>query len=153
MAFASALSAAGSLISGFGEKQSANYGAAVARRNAGIARKNAELVTDNAQVEAMNSDLELADLLGQQTAAFGASGLFGKTQALVQNRTKEVGRQDARNIIREGNQQAMNYKQQQSDFLSQSKMLKRQGKFAALTGVLNAGGSLMGDSKITKGGW
>lgn len=153
MSFATALTAGSSLLGGFSEFQSNQYQARVARRNAEIALFNANLATDAAQENAMQSDIQLKDILGQQSATQGASGLSGRTQELVRESTRRVGRQDALNIAKEGESTARNYLQEQANFLGEEKSLKNKAKMALIGGAAGAassyyqgGGSLLGDA-------
>lgn len=156
MALTAAITAASSLIGGIAGKQQADYKAAVARNNAIIAERNAQVTSEAASQDAMYSDIQLADLLGTQSAIQGASGLSGRTMNLVRKSTRETGRIDALNIVKSGETEGRNFLQQAADFKGEAKMAKREGKFALVSGLLGAAGSLAGDAMATRspiGNW
>lgn len=82
----------------------ANYQAKVARNNAAIARANAQAESVASQIEQQRSDVEYAQLRGEQFAAQGASGLdiLGASQIATRGTTELTRVMAAEDIRRTG---------------------------------------------------
>lgn len=139
---ATVASVAGSLVSGAASASSASYQARIAEMNSQIAAQNAERERERAALEAQKSDMEAKQLLGDQKALQGASGISmdSRSQMLTRKGSQRVARLDALNIAVEGEGNARNLENQSEMYKASAKMYKNQSKFAMFGGVLDAVG-------------
>lgn len=138
--------AVGALMEASAQKKAANYQAAVAENNAKIAAENANRASQTAQEQQIQSDNEIAAFIGQQEANQSASGLSttGRSQLLTRKSAARIGRQDAANIIAQGNQESRNFHQQGADFRNEAVQSRMAGKAAMTRGIFGAATSLIG---------
>lgn len=149
-----ALQVGGAVVSGITAVQAGNYQAAVARNNAIVAEENAARASEAAQRNQQQSDLELAAFVGQQEALQSASGLNsqGRSQVLTRRRTRNIGRQDALNIIEGGQAEVRNFQQQAANFRGEAREARRSGWMNALSAGIGGMQSLVGGSSPTRSG-
>lgn len=104
----------------------ANYQARVAKNNARIAAENAARTSDAMQEEQKRSDMEYAQLIGEQTAAQSASGLdiLGRTQQLTRLSSEGVRRAAGLDIYDEGTAKARNFLQESANLKGDAKQLR-----------------------------
>lgn len=148
MAFAGPLIAiASTAVSTFGAISNANYQAQVARNNYNTALRNAVAKSTAAQEEQRRSDIQYAQLAGQQESTQAASGLdiLGASQ-LRTRATTEVTRSQAAQDIRRNAESA-----QAADLADamnahiQGKAAGTQATLAAISGALQLGDIATGD--------
>lgn len=151
---AAALAAGAALVKGASDFTAGQYQSKVADMNAKVAAENARRALARSDVEAVENDRQTADLLGEQEALQGASGLSltGKSFAANRVRTKVLGRRDTLNIKQEGAIENFNYRVQRQNFRAESKSANITSYLDLAGSVLSAGSSILGASKPTAGG-
>lgn len=148
---AAALAAGATLVKGVGDFTAGQYQSKVASMNADVAKQNAKRALQRSDVEAVENDRLTAELLGEQEAVQGASGLSltGRSFAANRMRTRILGRRDTLNIRQGGEVEAYNYKVQRSNFKAQAKSAKI-GSYFDLAGSVLSAGSILGNAKPTR---
>jgi hypothetical protein len=147
---AAALAAGATLVKGVGDFSSGMYQSKVAEMNSKVAQDNARRALQRSDVEAVENDRLTAEMLGEQEAAQGASGLSltGKSFAANRARTRILGRRDTLNIRQAGQIENYNYKVQRQNFRAESKSAKTSAYLGLAGSVLEAG-SIVGNAKAT----
>lgn len=138
---------AGAALQTFGDFRSDMYQAAVLKNNSRIAERNADIASTAAQLEQQRSDLEYGQLIGQQLAAQGASGLdiMGRTQRKTRETASAVGREAAMDIRQKGAQESQNYLQEAANLRGAAREQKVQG-------YINLAGNLLNTASAGAGG-
>lgn len=146
------LGAGSAAVAGISSLQNGNYQAAVARNNAMIAERNAASASEASQKEAARSDKEYAALLGEETAAQGASGLdlLGRTQVMTREAQARVGADQAVDIRDRGLNESRKFLQDAADFRAAGKQAKTQGIIGAVGAGLQAGQAIADHFGSTK---
>lgn len=136
-----ALAVAGSVLSGVSAIQQGNYQNAVAQMNAQMAEKYAAAESEAAQREAMRSDIEYAQLSGEQFAAQAASGLdvLGRTQLATRRMTQRVAGEARTDIRQRGTYESMKRNQEAANFRAEGSAAKKQGLVSGIGSFLQAG--------------
>jgi hypothetical protein len=144
-AVAAGISAVSSLVGGIGAFMGFQQQAQVANFNKQIALDNASRAEKRAQIEQQEQDMATLDLLGQQEAIQGASGLAigGGSQVATRRAARQLGRLDALNIRQAGAIESYNYKTQAVNFGAQASAAKLSGATSLIGGFLGAGSSLV----------
>jgi hypothetical protein len=147
--------AGGKVIEGIQGYNQGQYTAAVAKQNAAQATMNADRAVQKGQLDAYDADMQLKQIIGQQTAAQSASGIAvgSGSSAAVQQSQQMIGAADRTRIVDNAGVTAYNYRVQANDLLSEAKMAKQQANNALMAGFINAGTSLMGASSSTGPKW
>lgn len=140
-----AIGAASSLIGGVTSYMGFQRQRQIARFNQQIAQDNARRAEHRAAVEQQEQDMVTLDLLGQQEAVQGASGLAigGGSQVATRRAARQLGRLDALNIRQAGAIESYNYKTQAVNFGAQADQARLSGFGALVGGFLGAGESLI----------
>jgi hypothetical protein len=146
MVIGSVMSAGTSIMGGFQQKDQAQYQAAVARNNAEIARRNAVYAEQVGVRREQEEIFKVRDLVGQQKAAQGASGLAVGvgSGADVIGSTSGLGLLSIGNVRDAGVREAYGYRVQETNFNNEASLLKTQGKNAVTSGFIGAASSLIG---------
>lgn len=142
---AAAMTAATAGIGALTSVQQGRYQAAVGRNNARIAEENAARIAEASQKEGMRSDIDYRQLLAEQLAAQGASGLdiLGRSQRAARELTYRTGRDAAKDIREEGTAGARRSLQEAANFRAEARQAKLQGYLSA-AGQLAQGVSEVG---------
>lgn len=137
---------ASSVLEGIAGYSQAQYQAEIAKQNAEIARQNAVRAFETGQIDAMDNDLETAGVIGEQTAAQGASGLTlsGRSQVLTRQSALKLGRLDSLRIIANADKERYNFQTQAANFDMEAAAAKTSGKFALAGGALGAASAFAG---------
>lgn len=147
---AAAMAAASSLLVGVSDFSAGQYQAAIAKRNAEISTTNAGKASDAAQLNAQENDREAANLLGQQLATQGESGLGGRSQYYLRRATEDTYRRERENTTLEGVNQSRGYLQESANYRAAASQARTQAWFSLAKGALNAGQSYVGGSTALK---
>lgn len=140
---------AGSIIGAASEQEAAQQAAATAARNKEIAEENAQRVLILSQEEQIDQDVETAQLLGEQEAVQGASGLRldSKSFMLTRSTARELGRIDALNIREAAKIRAEAYRTEGDAYAADAAAARRAGNNAMLQGFLGAGASIVSGAR------
>jgi hypothetical protein len=147
------LTGATALIGGVQGFTAGGYQSAVAKNNARIAETNAVRAFEDSQTEKMDNDFDIANILGEQTAAQGASGLAlsSRSAAAVRDTTRKTGQIEGGRIIAEGLSKAHNFRQQAADFKAEGKAAKVKGYFDLAGGIVGAAAAVAGGKSAYQG--
>lgn len=127
----------------------ARYRSQVATNNATIAEANRVRTMEETGINAQEQDMAARADIGAMLAQQGASGLsmgIG-SMALRRKSAGELAAKDRSRVVYTGQTEANQFEQQAQDFREESRMAKREGKFAVLEGGLNIGSSLIGGAE------
>lgn len=151
MALMAAVGAASGLLSAVTGFAQANYQSQVVDMNADIAKDNARRARERASIQQETNDRQTAALIGEQTALQGAGGLSisGRSAMLTRKSARMLGRLDALNIQQGGAIESYNYLTQSANFKAQAGADRMSGFSSLVGGFLQAGSSLIGQSKST----
>jgi hypothetical protein len=140
--------AAATAYGAYSQYKQGQYQSAVARNNQSIAEQNANLITQQGAVAEQTQRQKTAQLIGMERANEGASGvsLDSGSPLRLQSDTATLGEVDALTIRNNAAIAAWGARSQASSFGSQAKA-------DALTGELNAGGSLLSGAAATGSAW
>lgn len=147
-ALATDLNMAGDLLSGAGTYQLGMYQAQVAQNNSTIAGYNVNAALAAGGVAEETSKIKTGQLIGEQKAGQGASGLdvnIGSTKA-VRDSTQNIGDFDAAVIRYNAARQAYSYGIDQSNYKSQAGLYRDAAWNGLAKGVLDAGTSYLSGS-------
>lgn len=110
------------------QKTAANYNAQVQANNAMVASQQRSVTIQNGQAQAANSEMQQAQLLGKQRAAFAANGmdLHSGSAVDVLTSTKVLGNQDVATIQTNAARQAWGYAVEGNNYTAQSNLDKWQ---------------------------
>lgn len=131
--------AAGAAMSAYGSLQQGKAQAAAANYEAQVAQNNARLALENGAVQEQAQRQQMQGLIGQQRAAYAASGVAldsGSALGVIEG-TARQGELDALTIRADARQQAQNFR-------SQATMGRFSARNAKTSGMLGAVGSLLG---------
>lgn len=150
MAFLSAIGAIASGVIGFAQ---ASYQAKVADMNAQIARDNAGRAIQKSQIDQQSQDAQTAAMLGTQEALQAGSGisLNSETSRRIRRSSAVLGRLDALNVRQAGEIEKYNYLTQAANAEAEARMAQLGGVGSLLSGFINAGSSLVGNTSIIGG--
>jgi len=149
---ATAIGLASTAFSGFTAYQNAQYQAAVARNNQIQAVRNAGAESDAAQQEQLRSDLEYAQLRGEQLSTQAVSGLDLLSRSQIQTRqlTERTRERAATDIRTEGATRAQGRLTEAANFGAQRQAAKMEGYDAIGGTLLSMGRTTLGDTKLKK---
>lgn len=135
----------GSLVEGFAGGRAADFQAQIAKNNAQIARMNAAQVTDVGNAQALNSMLRTRAVVGQTKAAQAASGIDVNSGSAVDVQASErmLGMLDALTIRSNAARAAYGYQAEAGNFTAQAEMMRRKGKMARISGLMDASGTIL----------
>lgn len=141
---ATSLAVGSAALTGLAGLQSGLYQSEVAKQNARTAQENAERASLAGQREEIRAARETSQLLGQQEAIQGASGLdiLGRSAVLTRRAAQRVGREEALDIREAGQGEARGFLQQAANFRGEAKQATAQGIFSAAEGALSAASAL-----------
>ena len=155
MIASTAISAAGSVVSGIGASQQANYSAQVNDQNAKLANEQAKDSLANTNLEAQRRYRQQAQTQGRQQAAMAANGVdlnFG-SPVNVQQDSAMIGGEDIGQIYKSGFQQTRGHDIQAWNYASQAAADRARAKGAMLQGVMGGLSSVLGGaSQLNKDG-
>jgi hypothetical protein len=142
------LAAVGAIASGVIGMAQASYQGQVAKMNASIAKDNAKRVMQRSQVQEQDQGNLTAAMLGTQEAAQSASGLDlnSTTSRRIRKASAILGRKDVLNVRQDAEIEKYNYLTQAANFEGDAKSSQIGGIGSLLSGFINAGGSLVGQS-------
>jgi hypothetical protein len=140
------LGAAGALYSGFSAKQAADYQAKVAMNNAKAAEDMRRTEIQRGLQEAQEQDMANAEKQGQTRAAMAASGfdINTGTQREIGVSQTVLGRTDSLRRAYSGELAGWKLRNQADSFRSEAEIAKYKGDSAMTSGMIGAGGSLIG---------
>jgi hypothetical protein len=146
MMAAAGLSAVGSLVSGIGGMESADYQAQVARNNALIAEQNATRAVQSGDVQATNQGLRSRAQLGTIKASQAGNNIDVNSGSAVdvQSSARQLGMLDALTIRNNAANQAYGYKVQAVSDKAQAQLDQMQGQTALESSLLGGASSLAG---------
>lgn len=148
-----AVKAGSSIFGGLSAKKNAYANAAVAEQNAQYASAQAGDAIERGSEEAAVHYLRVGQLKGEQTAAMAANGIelgFGSPLEVVGS-TAMLGEMDAATIRKNAKREAEGYRIQGFNYLNQAAGYRREGNAAAVSGYLNAAGSLLSGASQVAG--
>lgn len=140
------IKAQGALQEGQAKLEQNQFQAGIAQKNKQIALQNADYSRKVGEVDAQTSGLKTAQVLGQQKASQGGSGLdvnFGSA-VQVRDSTHEIGWHDQQVIRSDSARRAYAFEQEASTQEIQSQMYTRAGANAVQAGNINAASSILG---------
>jgi hypothetical protein len=143
---AAAVSAVGSLTSGYSALQQGNYEAGVAKQNAALSREAAAESIRTGQIEKRDFWRKIGQVKGQQVASMAANGIdvgYG-TAARIQDDTQTLANEDADTLYRNQNERTRGFIIDAANYKASGKAAHRQGVSALVGSVFDAGGSLLG---------
>jgi hypothetical protein len=143
---AGGVSAAGSLFSGMQANAQGQYESDVAKRNATMEIKAAHQSVLTGYGERRDYWRKVGSTKGQQIASMAANGIdvdFG-AGARTQEDTQVLASEDADNLYRNINERTKGHEINASNFVTEAKAARRQGKAALVGSVFNAAGSILG---------
>ena len=145
-----AVSAVGSIASGFATAANAKYQGQVARNNAIIAQQNADYAHKAGQVNAQAESLKAAQRGGMIKAAQAANGVDVNTGSNVdvQESDREKGQLDTQTVLHKADLQAYGYRTQATNYEAQARLDDSQAGQAEIGGFLGAAGGLAGNKSI-----
>jgi hypothetical protein len=150
------ISAVGAIQAGQSQKAEADYQAAVARNNKVIADQNAVYEVQAGQVEEQASRMKYGEVLGEEKAQQGASGIQTESGSApkVRQTTQLMSELDAATIADNAAYRAYGLRTQGTNFESQARLYEFQGKQAETASFFNAAGSIIGgfSSMVGSGG-
>lgn len=140
------LGVAGSFIGAASEAEAARQAEETALKNKQIAAENANRSLLIAQEEQYDSDVETAQLIGEQEAIQAGSGLRLDSGSFIQTRraARELGRIDALNIREAGEIRAQAYRNEGDAYAADAAASRLAGQNANLRGFLGAASSIVG---------
>lgn len=135
----------GDLVEGFAGGRAADFQSQIAKNNAEIARANAGMATQAGEAQAANSMLKTRAIVGQTKAAQAASGIDVNSGSAVDVQASErmLGMLDALTIRSNAARAAYGYRAEAGNFTAQAQMLKRRGKMARISGLMDASGTIL----------
>lgn len=147
-----ALSVAGAALTGVSAIQQGQYQAAVAKYNAKQSEQDAAKTMEATQEESKRSDIQYAALLSQQIAEQGASGLDVGSRSFGQARmlTERVRGQQGQDIYNQGTSATGRLLADAANYRAQASQAKTQGYLTAAGAALDAAGSIVKPSLISK---
>lgn len=140
---------AGTVASGLAAHSQANYQAQIAKNNYTMQLQNAQAESQRTQEAQRRSDLEYAQLYGQQEALQASSGLdtLGSTQLRTRALTRRTGRTAATDIRREGENRIQNFYGE----AEQARIEVNAARSSAKNALIGMGLGLAGDVLSNKG--
>jgi hypothetical protein len=150
-----ALTAGGTLESGFASSHAADYAAQVAANNAIIARQNAKFSLESGEAQAAATSLKGASQSGRIKSAQAASGVDVNTGSAVdvQASQRELNKLDTETTLHKGQLAAYGYRTQATNYDAEA-ALKRGEASQDITGAeIGAAGSLIGGASGTAFKW
>lgn len=147
-----AFAIASTVLTGVSEFGQAKYQQQVAKNNEQIALDNAEKAAYQSQQEQLRSDREYAAMIGEQTAAQGASGFdaLGRSQMAVRDQTRRVRGTAAMDIRRQGEATTQGFQQEAANFAGEARAASARAFTAAAGTVLGVGGEFFPKKTKTK---
>lgn len=157
---ATAVSSAGSVMSGIGASQQYRYQAQVADQNAKLANDQARDSIQNTNLEAQRRYRDLSQTKGMQQAAMAANGIdtsFGSA-ADVQRDTAMIGAEDVAQIYKGGNERTKGFDINAFNYRSEAAADRAKASGALFKGIMDgfstalSGASQAGSMKAQLGG-
>lgn len=145
----------GSMQQASAQADAARYQAAVSRNNQIIAQQNATRSAQAGAVQAQNRDLRTRQVLGQITAAQGASGIDvgSESSKEVRDAAQQLGRFDAQTVYENALLTSRSESAAASNFGAQAKLDTMRASNAESTGLLGGFGSLLGGATSFADKW
>lgn len=145
------ITAGSAIIGGFAELQASNFQKQIALQNAQIAEENADRAILDSQLRQQEQDELTAAFIGDQIAQQGASGLSvsSGSSRRVRSTARRLGRQDALNIRKAGEDEARNFRIQATGQRNRATALGTRGQTSLLGGFLKASSSLVSRARPT----
>lgn len=146
IAVATAVTAAGTVYSGYQAYQQGRYENEVARNNAAMERYAAQEAEEIGQRDELRKWREIAQAKSAQIAAFAANGFdtsFGSATDVVSD-TLALGREDARIIRDNAGKAARGHLITAQNYIEQGKAAARQGRGAFTRSLFQAGATILG---------
>lgn len=157
-----ALSAVGTLVSGFGlfkqgkdAKTQAQFQANTSRRNAAMAELAAQDAIRRGSEDENALRLQFKQLKGRQRAAFAANGVIvdqGSALDLVLD-TVSIGERDALTTRDNATREANTFREQGDEFNSSALLQTRAGRDSQTAGNIGAAGTLLSGSASVAAKW
>lgn len=150
-----AVTAGGTLESGFATSRADNYSAEVAANNAAIAGENAKYATEAGQSAATTQSLKGASQIGKIATGQAASGVDVNTGSAVdvQASQRGVNKLDTENVVANAGLTAYGYRTQAANFVAQSALDKAAASQAVTGAEIGAAGSLLSSAGGTTMKW
>lgn len=138
-------------VTGYSQYQQHSFQAKVAANNEQIAANNKASSLEQGQALESASRMDTTRKIGAALAAQGANGIdvnFGSASR-VRSGIKDIGELDALTIRHNAVLQAMGYENQGGQFGAESKLQSQAATMAAVSGVVDAGSSLLSGATAT----
>lgn len=144
MAVNTVMSVVGNIRQGASEREQAEFMAGQSREAANRSEKNASLVLDAARKDERRKRQENAQRLGSIRTAFAANGISGDDAKDFMDYQTAIAEENALDIRHEGVLKAMGYREEAKSYRAQAEQYQKTGSTAFTTGLIKAGGALVG---------
>ncbi len=157
LAATTAVSSVGSVISGIGQANQANYAATIADQNARLSADQAKRAEENTAIEAQRRYRQSAQVLGAQQAAMAANGVdlnFG-TALDVSRDARMIAAEDVGQIYQQGADTVKGLDIQAWNYRGEANAQRAKASGALVSGIFGAAGTALGGAsqfaKMKKG--
>lgn len=135
----------GSIVEGFGASQQATFQASVLKNNALIANEAAEAALRTGAIQVQEKQIEGAQTIGTQRATLAGRGIVvdKNTADILAADVRRITKLDEITIMDNARRQALAYKLQGYNFLTEAKAVKQEGKAAFMSGLTGGVGTLL----------
>jgi hypothetical protein len=149
------LSAFGNVFSGMSQNKMYKYQAQVARINSQIDLQNADYARNKGEIDSVQYGMKAAQRRGQITAAQGASGLdvHGGSATDVRASQQKVSQMDMNQIRSNAAKTAYDFTVQSVNDLNQAGLYDKAAKNSVTSGILNGLGSIIGTAGSVSSKW
>lgn len=148
-----ALTAAGTVVSGIQAKQQGDYQAQVANNNAQLAAQARREAIDQGTINQVREDRKAAQIQGQQRLALASAGVdttYG-TAADLASDSALIGSENRQDIVTNTQRAAQGYAIDAMNDRSQATAAKMKGNSALVSSLFQAGGTILGGaSQVSK---
>ena len=150
-----AVSAVGSMQEGKAAAAEARYQSAVLKNNAVQAEYAAKDAEARGRVEELKQRISTRRLIGRQRAVLAANGVVvDQDSALdITADTEMLGEFDALTIRDNAAREALAFRQQRGQFLTEASLARMRGKQAQTAGFIGGGAALLGGLGSVAGKW
>lgn len=138
------LQAVGTLFQGFSAMRAANYQAKVAQNNAIIAQQRADAARHKGVIDAETQDLKSRQVLGQQIAQQGASGIDISGRSFEDQRagSRSLAALDRITTYNNAEQTANGFEVKKTEYLAEAEAKRAAGQSALFGSLLGVAGTV-----------
>lgn len=147
-----AVTIAGTLMSGIGAFQSSQYQAAVLERQAEIDKRNADMAIERGQVRAQEADIDAMFAMGAEKARQGASGFSTNSPSFVQRRRRNRATADLnrRRLVEDSQIESMNFRDSAATNRIEAQGARSAGRNALFGTAFQIGTDLISGAQLTR---